>query len=114
MMITDEFVAEQLKKGKGYTLSFLIEGPNYRTYPEADLQENHRAHLRHLFELKQSGKLLVNGPLMGHGNIRGVSVWSSTDPEEVRGFLSDDPAIKAGRFVFEVYPYFSMPGSTLT
>ncbi|HYM20864.1 MAG TPA: YciI family protein [Candidatus Kapabacteria bacterium] len=114
MEITNEFVREQITKGKKYSLVFLIEGPNYKTYPPDKLEENHWAHLRYLFSLKEQGKLLVNGPMMDAGKIHGMSIYDSANKDEVRGYLEADPAVQAGRFTFEIYEYFSMPGSTLS
>lgn len=113
MEITNESVRAQVAKGKQYCVSFLIEGPNYRSFPPEQLEENHWAHLRYLFSLKEAGKLVVNGPMSEHADIRGVSIWNTNDVEEVRTLLNGDPAVQAGRFTFEVYPYFSMPGSAL-
>jgi uncharacterized protein len=113
MNITDEYVQEQIGKGKRYCVSFLIEGPKYRDYPAEQIEENHWAHLRYLFSLQEAGKLVVNGPMSDHAMIKGLSIWDTADLDEVRTLLSNDPAVQAGRFLVEVFPYFSIPGSML-
>ncbi len=114
MQITDEYVSSQIATGKQYILVFLIAGPNYESYPSELLDENHRAHLRHLFTLKSEQKLLINGPL-GKENkrIRGLSIYNSSSIEEVQTWVEADPAVIAGRFTYEIYPWFGIPGGTL-
>ncbi|MBS1903755.1 MAG: hypothetical protein JSS75_08640 [Bacteroidetes bacterium] len=113
-MITNDYVKAQVAKGKGYTIVFLTAGPHRHDYPQDKLEENHWAHLRYLFSLKEEGKLLVNGPVTDHPGIFGMSIYASSDKDEVRSYVEADPAVQAGRFSYEIYSYFSMPGSALS
>ena len=108
---TDDLVQDEIMRGKRYTIVFLLPGPNYK---DLDVEDRlHRAHLRHLFTLKKEEKLLINGPVGRGSNIRGVSIYNSDDIAEVRGWVEADPAVQAGRFTYEIFPWFSIPGAKL-
>lgn len=113
MRITKEYIQSEIARGKNYTVVFLTAGPNRSAYPAEKLEENHMAHLAYLFALKEEGKLLVNGPVTDNPNFLGMSIYASSDKEEVRALVEADPAVIAGRFSYEMYSYFSLPGSTL-
>ena len=70
-------------------------------------------HLRYLLQLRAEGKLLVNGPVIEDPELKGVSIFNTTDREEVRRLSDADPAVKAGRLVYEIYDWFGLPGDGL-
>ena len=111
--ISPEQVRARVAKGKGYTLVLLKAGPN-RDMDEARANQIQMAHLQYLFGLIEDGVILINGPLRGNDTIRGISIYKSDDVEEVVRIASEDPAVKAGRLIVEAYPWFSVPGATLT
>lgn len=110
MAISLEFVKNKVATGKPYTILFLNVGPAYTTMPADEVQKVHMAHLMHLFELKEQGHLLLVGPVNDNPVIKGIAIFKSTDKEEVKAFMANDPAVKAGRFVFEVFGWFGIPG----
>jgi hypothetical protein len=69
--ITDDFVNKKVSIGRQYTLVHLIKGPNYDTDTETG-EEIQKAHLRYLFTLKAKGKLLLAGPIIDRGDLRGA------------------------------------------
>ena len=50
---------------------------------------------------------------MEDGDIRGISVYNVASEEEARKLASEDPAVKSGRLMIEVHPWYSMQGATL-
>lgn len=66
-----------------------------------------------MFELRKRGILLINGPVIDDPVLKGVSIFDTTDLEEVRRLSESDPAVQAGRLVFELYPWFGIPGDGL-
>jgi uncharacterized protein YciI len=70
-------------------------------------------HLRYLFQLRAEGKLVINGPVLDDAELKGISIFNTTDKEEVRRLSDGDPAVKAGRLVYEIYEWFGIPGDRL-
>jgi uncharacterized protein YciI len=106
-------IEEIIAKGKQYTLVLLKKGANYDNMEPDILRENHMAHLQHLFSLRDQGILAINGPVTDECDIVGVSIYNSADKKEVESYVIDDPGVKAGRFDYEIYSWFSIPGDKL-
>jgi uncharacterized protein len=110
--VTVDFIKAQVAKGKKYTMVFLKVGPT-RSQSEQEATDLQTAHLKYLFGLKQKGILVINGPVLDHETIRGVSIYNSANKDEVVALASADPAVKAGRLVVEAWSWFSIPGAML-
>ncbi len=107
--ITDEVVQKTVATGKQYCLRLYKVGPN-RDQPPAEAEKIQMEHLRYLLQLRAEGILLVNGPVIGDPELKGVSIFNTTDVEEVKRLSEGDPAVKAGRLVYEIYIWFGLPG----
>jgi len=105
-------IQEATAKGKRYTLRIYRRGPK-RDHDDATAQRIQVGHLKHIFELRRRGVLLVNGPLVDDDDIRGIGIFDIEDVEEVRRIDSQDPAVIAGRLTVEVHPWFGLPGDGL-
>jgi uncharacterized protein YciI len=78
---------------------------------EADrLQQEH---LRHLFMLRNEGKLLLNGPVLDDGDLIGIAIYAGQDHDAVRALAEADPSVKAGRLRVDVRPLFGIPGDAI-
>jgi uncharacterized protein len=62
----------------------------------------------------ESGKLLVAGPFMDGGDLRGMFVFRVETLEEAKALAEQDPAVKAGRLVIEWHPWFAAKNITVT
>ena len=110
--ITDDVVQKRVASGKQYCLRFYKAGPN-RSQPPAEAEQIQKEHLRYLFQLRQEGKLLINGPIIDDPELKGLSIFDTTDKEEVKRLSEGDPAVRAGRLVYEIYTWFGIPGEGL-
>jgi uncharacterized protein len=110
--VTPEFVRQQVSRGRRYVIVFLVVGPD-RTQDDATAERIQAAHLTYLFELKEAGHLVVNGPVLDHPTIKGMSIYDTADKEQARAWASQDPAVKAGRLLAEAYEWFGLPGDGL-
>ena len=93
-----------------YIMGLLKRGPNATpgVTPESQrLQEGHMANIR---KMADTGKLVVAGPFSDNGDLRGVLIFQNTSMEEAKAMVDQDPAIKAGRLVVELHPWFAAAG----
>lgn len=101
-----------MSKMKPYYMVFLKKGPNRNqdSVTAAKIQEGHLAHLAGLYK---QGKIDLNGPFLEDGDIRGISVYNVGSAEEAMKLASEDPAVKSGRLIVEVHPWYALQGSVL-
>lgn len=107
--ITDEYMKEKLTETKPYTVVILKKGSGYKmpeVYPTI------WEHARKNFSLKVDGLLNVVCPINDGTELAGVGIFS-TDNEQTKKIMDEDPAVKAGILVYEIHPTKSFPGSSL-
>jgi uncharacterized protein YciI len=90
---------------KTYVMAFLRSGPNRIKDSVASLQLQN-AHLRNIMRLANEGKLIVAGPFLDNGDIRGIFIFNVTTVEEAKKLTETDPAIKAGVLIMELHPWY--------
>lgn len=90
---------------KSYVMAFLKRGPN-RGQSEEEAKRLQRAHLDNIKHLADEGKLVLAGPFIEEGELRGIYLFNVTSIEEARALTARDPAIKAGRLVMELHPWY--------
>lgn len=90
---------------KHYVIAFLKRGPNSsQNKEEADRLQ--RAHLDNIKALADQGKLVVAGPFLDNGDIRGMYIFNVETVEEAEALTKTDPAIQAGRLIMELHPWY--------
>ena len=97
---------------KTYFLGLIRKGPAWTPddTPEVRaLQEGHMANIR---RLGAEGKLVLAGPLLDGGDLRGLFLFEVATLEEAKALCETDPAVKAGRLVVEVHPWLGPEGLT--
>jgi uncharacterized protein YciI len=110
--IADATIEKTIASGKQYCVRLFKAGPNRDQSPEA-ADKIQTEHLRYLFQLRAEGKLVINGPILDDPELKGISIFNTTDIEEVKRLSDGDPAVKAGRLVYEIYHWFGLPGDRL-
>lgn len=92
-----------------YVVAFLKRGPNRTTDKEkaAALQ---RQHLDNIHSLAEQGKLILAGPFMDDGELRGIYLFDVADLEQARTLTETDPAIQAGSLILELHPWYGPAG----
>lgn len=92
-----------------YVVAILRRGPSASQSKEeaAKIQAGHMAHIQHMADL---GKLVVAGPFTANNaDARGLFIFKAT-LDEAKALTAEDPAVKAGRLVFDMYPWFAAKG----
>lgn len=67
-------------------------------------------HIAHLTAMGKAGRLVIAGPLLDDGTIRGLVVYKAASLEEAKAWADADPAVKAGRLKVEMHPWLVMKG----
>ena len=111
--ITDEFIQKAIASGRQYCLRLYKAGPNRDQPPEeADKNPNGASPL----PISTAGRrkdYLINGPVIDDPELQRHSIFKTTDKEEVKRLADGDPAVKAGRLVYEIYHWYGLPGDCL-
>jgi hypothetical protein len=108
--ITKEFMLSKLKDTKQYCVCILKKGPD-RNIPDAEQVQFE--HGRRNFQLREDGNLLIVVPVPGESDVKGIGIFNCGNIEEVKKIMDDDPGVKRGFFVYELYLGFSFPGDKL-
>lgn len=105
----DAALAEQLKADeygmKKYVMAFLKSGPN-KSSSEAERNQLQRAHLDNIIRLANQGKLVLAGPFLDNGTLRGIYIFNVDTVEEAVALTETDPMIQKGVLVMEMHPWY--------
>ncbi len=88
-----------------YVMAFLKVGPN-RSQDSTLAAQLQRAHLDNITRLAEAGKLVLAGPFLDNGDLRGIYIFDVPTIEEAIELTQTDPAIKAGRLIMEMHPWY--------
>lgn len=88
-----------------YIMAFLKAGPN-RSQSDEEASRLQRAHLDNITRLANEGVLVMAGPFLDSGEVRGIYVFAVDSIEEARELSETDPAIQAGRLELELHPWY--------
>jgi uncharacterized protein YciI len=90
---------------KAYVMAFLKAGPN-RDMDSAQAAELQRGHMDNINRMAEEGKLVLAGPFLHDGDLRGIYVFNVATVEEAEALTNTDPAIQAGSLVMELIPWY--------
>ena len=94
------FVNAQTEEGR-YTFVFLNTNPDRPELPKEQVDSLQAGHMANIGRLVKERKMIAAGPYYTGG---GIFIFD-TNQEETQAVLDSDPAIAAGRFKLEVYPF---------
>lgn len=95
---------------KPYYFVILKKGP-HRDQDSATAAKIQKGHLENINKLAAAGKLNVAGPFLDDGDMRGIFIFDSGSEDEVRKFVDNDPAVKAGRLTYDIHPWMTQKGT---
>ena len=85
----------------GYYFVMLNTNPNRDELPKEKVNEIQAAHLANIDSLAKAGSLVAAGPFNGGG---GLFILKAESLAQAQTIMNSDPAIKADRFITELYP----------
>lgn len=109
MTITDEYMRQMLAQTRQYCVVILRATPKRR---EEGVDKIVWEHGRRNFALRAEGVLPIVCPVSDGGDVSGIGIFNAS-LEEVKKIMDEDPAVKAGVFVYEVHVCRGFPGSSL-
>lgn len=65
-------------------------------------------HMENIGKLAKEGKIIVAGPFSGKNqrNYRGMFIFNTKSKEEAETWVKTDPAVSAGIFSYEIFPWY--------
>ena len=90
---------------KRYVLAFLKKGST-RAKTQAEANRLQKAHLENISRLAREGSLILAGPFLDEGELRGIYLFDTESLEEAAKLVESDPAIQAGSLVMELKEWY--------
>jgi len=94
---------------KQYFMVFLSNGSN-RTQDSISAAKIQQAHLDNITRLFEEGKLVLAGPFLDKGDVRGIFILDVPTLEDTQKLTQSDPAVQAGRLRMDIRPWYG-PGN---
>ena len=92
-----------------YYMVFLRRGPAWTANATPDSTKVSQGHMANIERLTKEGKMVVAGPFDGQTGDRalaGIFILRVASMDEAKALTDSDPAVKAGRFVYEIAPWW--------
>jgi uncharacterized protein YciI len=92
-----------------YYMVFLRRGPAWTAATTPEVTTVSRAHRANIDRLTKEGLMVVAGPFEGTSGDRalaGIFILRVSSMEAAKATVDSDPAVKAGRFVYEIVPWW--------
>ncbi len=88
-----------------FVIAFLYAGNNRET-DSTKAAELQMAHMANIDRLAEEGKLVLAGPFLDNGDLRGLYVFDVKTVEEAEALTATDPAIQSGSLRMELHPWY--------
>ncbi len=88
-----------------YVMAFLKRGPNRPSDPQKS-EELQRLHLENIGRMAEARKLVLAGPFLDNGELRGIYIFNVSSIEEAQELTNTDPAIIYGSLVMELKEWY--------
>lgn len=86
-------------------LAMMVKGANWTADSTPQSRQDQADHLALLLRLRESGDLLMSGPIPDGDPERGVLVFDVQSEDEVHALLADDAHMLSGQLAIEMYPW---------
>jgi uncharacterized protein YciI len=92
-----------------YYMVFLRRGPAWTTAVTPETTKVNQGHRANIDRLTKEGLMVVAGPFEGTSGDRalaGIFILRVPSMEAAKAAVETDPAVKAGRFIYEIVPWW--------
>jgi uncharacterized protein YciI len=108
--VTPALAAEDSRMTTVY-LVLLKRGPAWTPEVTPATQAIQDAHMANIRAMWEAHKLIIAGPVEDQADLRGIFVFQAASLDEAKALAASDPAVKAGRLVAVVYPWWVEKGA---
>lgn len=101
------FAKEKTEMSRYYAV-FLRRGPAWTAEATPAVKAIGEGHMANIRRLAAEGKLVVAGPFLdqtGDHALAGLFIFRVDSAEATKALVETDPAVKAGRFTYEIVPW---------
>lgn len=91
---------------KRYVMAFLLAGDSVAKYTPDERAEIQKGHMANIKRLSESKKLVLAGPFIDGGEMRGIFIFDVPTKEEAEELTNTDPAIKAGVLKMDLVEWY--------
>ena len=90
---------------KKYVMAFLKRGDN-QSLDSIKRVELQNEHLKNIGRMAEEGKLVLAGPFMDDGDLRGIYIFNVETIEEAEALTNTDPSIQQGVLSMELKEWY--------
>ncbi|WP_347219949.1 YciI family protein [Chryseobacterium sp.] len=92
---------------KPYTIVMLTTG-TAKIEDKTKMGALMKGHMENIGKLANEGKIVVAGPFLEKNkeNYRGMFIFNTKSMEEAEQWVKTDPAVQAGIFSYEIFPWY--------
>ncbi|MGE8433660.1 YciI family protein [Chryseobacterium joostei] len=92
---------------KAYTIVMLTTG-SAKIEDKTQMSTLMKGHMANIGKLADEGKIIVAGPFLEKNkeNYRGMFIFNTKSKEEAEQWVKTDPAVQAGVFSYEIFPWY--------
>ncbi|WP_336962694.1 YciI family protein [Chryseobacterium contaminans] len=92
---------------KPYTIVMLTTGTT-KIEDKTRMSSLMKGHMENIGKLANEGKIVVAGPFLEKNkeNYRGMFIFNTKSKEEAEQWVKTDPAVQAGVFSYEIFPWY--------
>lgn len=92
---------------KPYTIVMLTTG-TAKIEDKTKMGTLMKGHMENIGKLANEGKIVVAGPFLEKNkeNYRGMFIFNTKSKEEAEQWVKTDPAVQAGIFSYEIFPWY--------
>lgn len=91
-------------------IRLLKRGPEWTAAETPEVKQLQAEHVAYGRRLIAAGVLIINGPMLDGGDLRGAGLFRVASLEEAQALSDADPAVRAGRLISEVHPWMIFKG----
>ena len=93
-----------------YRFGLLRRGPAWTAQRTPAIDSIQAGHMANIGRMADQGVLLAAGPIGDRGDLRGIFIFRPDSLASIRELAGDDPAIRSGRLVLDLYSWSAPAG----